>query len=114
MQESFEQMQGIFNDPEVLKAATETMGGISEIMKNPGLLDDVFKSMMGDFNDDDKIEEARLKLLSDPEGAHPMLKDMFQSEEMQEILKDPVKWRESVKEGQGLLQGQGAAGVDRK
>ena len=113
MQESFEQMQGIFNDPEILKAATETMGGLSEIMKNPGLMDDMFKSMMGDFDDDEKIEEARLKILSDPEGAHPMLKEMFQSDEMQELLKDPVKWRESVKEGQGMLLGGagGAAGV---
>ena len=110
MQESFEQMQGIFNDPEILKAATETMGGISEIMKNPGLLDDVLKSMI-DFDDDDKIEEARLKILQDPDGAHPMLKEMFQSDEMQEILKDPVKWRESVKEGQGMLNQGAAAGV---
>jgi hypothetical protein len=39
---------------------------------------------------------------------HPMMKEMFASEEMQEILKDPVKWRESVKEGQGMMQ---AAGV---
>jgi phosphotransacetylase len=108
MQESFSQMQGILNDPAIMKAATETMGGLTELLQNPGLIDDMLKGLMSDFGDDEAIEKARLTLLTDPESmGHPMMKEMFASEEMQEILKDPVKWRESVKEGQGMMQGAG-------
>jgi len=70
---------------------------------------DLFSKELGD---DDKIEEARLKLLEDPENAGEALASMFQNDEMKDILHDPIKWRESVKKGQGMLLGnQDAAGI---
>lgn len=61
--------------------------------------------------DDDKIEEARLQLLNDPNMAgNKAVSDMFGSEEMKEILNDPAMWRKSVKEGQKMLMGEGDAG----
>jgi hypothetical protein len=105
MVESFDQMKGLLDNPEVMKAAAETIGGLSELYKNPSLLTDLMEGLAADFSSDEKIEEARLQLLSNPDVGG--LKEMFESEEMQDILSDPAKWRQSVKEGQGMLN-QGA------
>merc|ERR1712157_326688 len=71
------------------------------------------KDMFNDLEDDDKIEEARLQLLNDPELAgNPILKSVYESEEMKAILKDPVKWRETVKKGQGMLTGDKGAAME--
>jgi hypothetical protein len=107
MKESFGQMQELFSDPETLKAATQGMQGISELYKNPGKMDEVLQELLGDFDDDEKIEEVRLLLLQNPDVGIPGLGDAFNTPEMKDILSDPKKWRESVKEGKGLLD-QGA------
>ena len=61
--------------------------------------------------DDDKIEEARMQLLNDPTVAgNKALSEMFSTDEMMEILNDPVKWKKTVKEGQRMLTGQGNDG----
>ena len=106
---AFEQMTEVFNDPEMLKQATEMM----QMMGNPDEMMAKFQESMGDLlGDDDKIEEARLQLLADPNSAgNPMLASMFGDEDMMEILQDPIKWRNAVKEGQGMLNGGGAARV---
>jgi hypothetical protein len=109
MKESFSQMNELFSDPDVLKEATKGMAGISEMLQNPGMMDEMMESLLKDFDDDEKIEEVRQMFLTNPDLGNPALAEMFQSEEMKEILQDPVKWRESVKDGQGLLN-QGAAG----
>lgn len=78
-------------------------------MKDP----DAAMSKLGEvlqdaLSDDDKIEEARMQLLSDPSVAgNKAISDMFGSEQMKEILNDPVKWKKSVKEGQKMLTGGG-------
>lgn len=111
MKESFDQMGDLFSDPDILKMATESMQGLSELYENPDMLTDMMKDMMQDFDDDEKIEEVRQMYLKNPELGHPALKEMFSGEEMQEILSDPKKWRDSVKEGQGLLNKGMAGGV---
>jgi len=112
MKESFEQMGALFSDPEVLKQATQNMAEISDLYKNPDKIENMMNEIIKDFEDDEKIEEVRQLWLKNPDLGHPALKEMFEGEEMQEILKDPVKWRETVKEGQGLLnQGMAGAGV---
>jgi len=113
MSKAFAEMQKVFSDPETLDAAAKLMGGFSDALQNPekamNQIADLFSKELGD---DDKIEEARLKLLEDPENAGEALASMFQNDEMKDILHDPIKWRESVKKGQGmLLDNQGAAGI---
>lgn len=103
MKESFGQMQELFSNPDTLKAATEGIKGISELYKDPSKLDGMLQQLMGDFDDDDKIEEVRLQLLQNPDLGIPGMSDMFNTPEMKEILSDPKKWRETVKEGKGLL-----------
>ena len=98
MRESFEQMQGLFEDPDMMKTMAEAMSGMQDMMNDPNMLTE----MLGDFTSDEKIEEARLELLS---GQNPALTAMFDSEEMQAILKDSKKFRETVKEGQEGMMG---------
>jgi hypothetical protein len=101
MRESFSQMEDIFKDPEMMKTMTDAMSGMQEMMGDP----DALASLMGEaLADDDKIEEARLELLR---GDNPALSAMFDNAEMQEILKDPIKFRDQVKEGQKGMMGMG-------
>jgi|Transcript_34755 hypothetical protein len=106
MRESFDQMKNIFGDPDMMKSMTEAMGGMQELLgSQDGLLDDLNKILTGgDLDDDDKIEETRVKLLSGDFSDNPFLKEMLNNEEMKSLLSDPEKWRDSIKEGtQGLL-----------
>eukprot|EP00538_Stauroneis_constricta_P002734 CAMPEP_0119553344 /NCGR_PEP_ID=MMETSP1352-20130426/6116_1 /TAXON_ID=265584 /ORGANISM="Stauroneis constricta, Strain CCMP1120" /LENGTH=261 /DNA_ID=CAMNT_0007599735 /DNA_START=65 /DNA_END=850 /DNA_ORIENTATION=+ len=101
MKESMEQMGSLLQNPDVLKGASQMMEGMKEMMNDPSALNDMMKAMTQEMSDE-QIEEARLKILADPGG----MGAMFEAEEMQDILKDPKKWRESVKEGQGMMTGQ--------
>lgn len=108
MAKAFGQMKEIFANPDALDAATEMMKGFSDLLADPEkAMKDLATMFAGELSNDDQIEEARLQLLSDPEKAgHPALAQMFENEEMQEILKDPVKWREQVQKGQTMLLGE--------
>jgi hypothetical protein len=110
MKESFGQMHDLFNDPETLKAATEGIKGLTDLYKNPEKLGDVFQSLMGDFDNDEKIEEVRQQLLANPDLGIPGLSEVFDTPEMKEMLSDPQKWKEGVKEGKSLF-GAGEAGT---
>lgn len=107
MAEAFGQMKEIFNDPKNMETMAQMVQGFGAVLKDPkaalSKLGDVLKDS---FADDDKIEEARLQLLQDPDIAgNKAISDMFQTEEMKELLNDPVKWRKSVKEGQQMMFG---------
>jgi len=110
MRESFDQMQDIFGNPDAIKTMTETMKGMGELFDSQGeLLGDISKLLdHGDLTDDTKIEEARLKLLSGDFSDNPVLKQMIGNDEMQDLLKDPKKWRDNVKEGTKGLFGKSA------
>ena len=108
MKDSFEQMASLFSDPEVLKMATKSMAGLSDLYNNPDKLGDLMSDLFKDFEDDEKIEEVRKMLLESPDLGS--FGELFNNDEMKEILKDPVKWRETVKEGQGLLQNGAGVG----
>uniref|UniRef100_A0A7S0F6F5 STI1 domain-containing protein n=1 Tax=Craspedostauros australis TaxID=1486917 RepID=A0A7S0F6F5_9STRA len=98
LQETMENLSTLFQDPEIIKSATDMMTGMKEVMNNPGVLDEMTEMLMKDMSDD-KIEEARLEILASPDA----MGGLFDSEDMQDILKDPKKWRDSVREGQGML-----------
>jgi len=109
MNEAFGQMKEIFSDPKALDEVVQMMKGFGELMRDPkGAMSKLGSVLQDALADDEKIEEARLQLLSDPSAAGVA---NFDSEEMQEILRDPVKWRKSVKEGQRMMMGGGNAGV---
>lgn len=104
---AFEEMNKILSDPDALDAAMQMMSGMADIMSNPGdamnRLAEAFNSELGD---DAKIEEARLQLLADPAAAgNPAMAALFENEDMLEILKDPVKWRDQVRKGQEMMMG---------
>mmetsp|Transcript_7021 Transcript_7021/g.10238 ORF Transcript_7021/g.10238 Transcript_7021/m.10238 type:complete len:290 (-) Transcript_7021:86-955(-) len=105
MSEAFGQMKEIFSDPKALDEVVQMMKGFGELMNDPkGAMSKLGAVLQDALADDDKIEEARLQLLSDPSAAGVA---NFDSEEMQEILRDPVKWKKSVQEGQRMMMGGG-------
>jgi hypothetical protein len=110
MKEGMAQMKDLFTKPEYLQAATETMKYTSEMYKNPEMAKELLGSMMGEISDE-QIEEVRQVWLKDPSSSD-LLKQMMLADaddkEVQAILNDPVKWRESVKKGLGMLTKPGA------
>lgn len=111
MKESFGQMQDLFSDPETLQKATEGIKGMTELYKNPDKLGEIMQTMMGDFDNDEKIEEVRQQLLTNPDIGIPGFGEMFGTPEMKEILNDPKKWRDTVKEGKSLFTGGALGGA---
>ena len=111
MRGAFDQMQGLFSDPDVLKNAADAMIAMQQAFSDPAITE-LTKLLEGGLEDDDEIEEARLDLLANPDLAgNPVLASLFADEgDFQDILRDPKKWRDSVKEGQGVFKGQ-TAGV---
>lgn len=99
MRESFEQMQNVLGDPDYLKMATDAMSAMGQakgLMGGLGDSSELANLLKENLNDDDKLEEARLEVLK---GDNPLLSKLFESEEMQAVVRDPVKWKETVKEG---------------
>ena len=114
MRESFDQMKDMFQNPEMLESMTAAMSSMKELMDSGDeILDEMTKMLTsGELQDDEKIEEARLQILRGDFDTNPLMKEMFESEEMQELLKDPKKWRESVKEGQENIKSAVGGGKD--
>ncbi|KAG7363190.1 hypothetical protein IV203_026550 [Nitzschia inconspicua] len=115
MKEGFNQIKDLFSDPATLKAATETMKATTELLKNPEKMQEALGSMMGDIDlNDEQIEEVRQMFLKDP-NSNALLEAMIgeagkTAKELEDILNDPKKWRENVKDGLGQLKGLGAGG----
>jgi hypothetical protein len=105
MREGFEQMGQMFSNPETLKTAAEAMKNMKGLMENPEMAEDLMKDLNSKLNDDAEIEQVRLQLLEGNFESIPGFQDVFDMPEMQEILKDPKKWKETVKEGLGELLG---------
>jgi flagellar hook-associated protein FlgK len=107
MAESFDQMQGIFNDPDAMKLATEQFGNMQKLFENPETLNEMWKELAGNLQDDEEIEKARLEILNGLHGLPDAMKEQFETPEMQALLSDPEKWKANVKEGADLLTGAG-------
>lgn len=97
---AMKQMGELVQDPSYIKQMSEILSNPSDYVET---LKDTLSGGLGDLNglldDDEKIEEARLQILENPD----LLGPMFSTKDMKEMLNDPVKWRESVKEGKSLL-----------
>ena len=105
MRESFEQMGELFNNPEYIEATTNVMKNMAGMMQDPAQVNEMMKMVGSELEDDDKIEEARLEILSG-KGTMAGLKDLFETPEMKEILHDPKKWRDTVRDGMaGIIPG---------
>lgn len=107
MTKAFGQMKEMLSDPDAMDSVVQMMKGFGNIMQDPAAAMSKLGGVLQDaLSDDDKIEEARLQLLNDPNVAgNKAISDMFGTEEMQEILNDPEKWKKNVKEGQRMMTG---------
>jgi len=110
MSSAFEEMNKMLSDPEALEAAMQMMTGVADLMADPeGAMAKLGEMFNAELGDDGKIEEARLQLLADPSAAgNPAFASLFENEDMLDILQDPIKWRDQVRKGQGMLAGDGA------
>jgi alpha-amylase/alpha-mannosidase (GH57 family) len=109
MAKAFDEMNKILADPEALNAAMGMMQGMTNLLQDPSeALKTIAEAFNSELGDNDKIEEARLQLLENPEAAgNPAIANLFENADMQEILQDPLLWREQVKKGQLMMQGVG-------
>lgn len=99
MRESFDQMKDVFNDPEMMDGMAAAMGNMRELMGSGG--EGLLGGMAQFFGaDEETIEQARLEILRGDYAENPMFQEMFDAPEIKELLSDPVKWREAVKDGQ--------------
>lgn len=107
MQDAFGQMKEIFTDPNNMEQVAQMIKGFGSVLKDPAAAMSKLGGVLKDsLADNDKIEEARLELLNNPDIAgNAAISEMFATEEMKELLNDPEKWRKSVKEGQKMMFG---------
>ena len=111
MKAAMDQLKELFNDPEAMDTATQIAQGLSDMLTDPQKMMAAMAELTDSLSDDDKIEEARLQLLANPEMAGSAdLAELFGSSEMKDILNDPIAWRESVKKGKHMMFG-GADGA---
>jgi hypothetical protein len=106
MKESMDQMKGLLADPQMMANAAQGMKAAQDMLTNPNAMNDAMADIMKDLTDED-IESVRQMFIGGGDS-DPMMKELFgaiQSDELDEILKDPAKWRETVKEGFGMLGG---------
>lgn len=108
MRGAFDQMEGLFSDPELINTAAESMSGMKDMLSNP-VIQEINEMMMADSVTDLQIEELRLKLLQDPsligsDGAGAMLGQMT------EDVKDADKWKTGILEGRKMIKEMMGAG----
>jgi hypothetical protein len=66
MSQAFGQMQEIFSDPKALETVVQMMKGFGEIMNDPSAAMSKLGGVLQEaLADDDKIEEARMQLLTE-------------------------------------------------
>jgi len=113
-----DEMMAVFNDPEMMKEMIGMLSGMGEMLSDPekmeaALLEIVseFENWDADMGSDEKLEAARLEMLNNPDlASNPMLSSVFNTDEMQDILRDPKKWRETIQEGQQQMRRGGGVG----
>jgi len=104
MRESFGQMQELFNDPQYLKAASDTMTNVASLMNDPSKVFEGIAALSESLTDED-IETARLQLLRGDFADDPMLQKAFETEDMRTVLQDSHQFKVAVKEGyQNMLK----------
>lgn len=106
MRDSLDQMRGLFSDPDAIANAKENFKAAQELYSNPEAANEMVQSLLKDISDDD-IESVRQSLLGNGDLVDPAMKQLFASMDINdkdlESLQDPIKWRESVREGLGSI-----------
>merc|ERR1739841_316799 len=96
-----DQMKDLMNDPNLMANAMEGMKAAQEMYNNPDALNDMMADIMKELTDEE-IEDVRQMLVTG--GGDPMMKELLGDID-DSVLKDPVAWRKTVKEGLGMLGG---------
>lgn len=113
MKESMDQMQQLFSDPKMIENVKEGVEAAQNLYKNPGAVNEMMESMFKDLSDED-IESMRQIFLGNDDEVNPMMQQLVGSmniNDLEDVLKDPIKWRKTVKEGLGLRNQQENLGM---
>jgi hypothetical protein len=102
IKEAFAEISNIFSDPEKIQEMQKFLDP-ENLKQQLGGID--LESM---FDNDEMLEEARLQLM-DP--SNPLASMLGDSAEVQEMLSDPAKFKDAMKEGIGALGGGGILGA---
>merc|ERR1712232_455238 len=111
IKESMDQMKDLISDPEMMANAAQGLKVAQDFYNNPDAMNEMMSNIMNELSDED-IEDVRQMFLGGGDG-DPMMKELFGSintDELDGVLQDPIKWRAAVKEGLGMF-GQAAAGA---
>ena len=111
-----QEIKNVLSDPKTMNEMMGMMKEVTDVLADPKKLEEAMMDIAKEMeewettlSDDDKIEEARLKLLDSPDlSSNPKVAGVFNTKEMKEIINDPVKWRENLKKGRDIMKG-GAA-----
>jgi hypothetical protein len=111
MKGAFDQMKGIFSDPDLMKTATEAMSGFQNAVNNP-LLKDLQDLLMRKKTPSDlEIEEMRLKLIQSKDSDDAIMATMFGAGDFSDRIASAKSWKASVMEGREAIAGLGDLGL---
>lgn len=113
MKESMDQMKQLWSNPEMMENVGEGMKAAQNLYNNPDSTNEMIQQMLKGLSDED-IESVRQMFLEDGDGGDPMMRQLFGSmdtKDLEDVLKDPITWRKTVKDGLGLFNQQGNAGI---
>lgn len=106
---AFDQMKGIFSDPELMKTAAEAMTGIQNAVNDP-LLKDLQDILMKSTTPSDlEIEELRLRVIQSKDDT--MVAAMFGTADFAEKIASSKMWKQSVLEGREAIASMGNLGL---
>jgi hypothetical protein len=112
MKGAFDQMKGIFSDPDLMKTAADAMTGFQKAATNPLLVDLQDLLMRKTTPSDLEIEEMRLKMIQNKENTDDsIMATLFGAGDFAEKIASSKGWKESVMEGRAAIASMGDLGL---
>jgi len=101
MRGAFDQMKGLFDNPDLMSGAAEALETMKDMMSNE-VFEELRQLLMADTVTELEIEEMRLKLIADPNTMKSLGSGMAGLTE--DDVKDAGKFKESFLEGRKMWQ----------
>ena len=112
MKGAFDQMKGVFSDPDLMKNAAEAMTGLQKAAKNP-ILQDLQELLMRKKTPSDlEIEELRLRMLKSKDTADDsVMAILFGDGDFAAKITSAKEWKEGVMEGRAAMASMADLGL---
>lgn len=101
MKKMTDDMMKMFTDPDAMKGMMDMVQGVGEMLADPEKLEEAIMDIARELEEwetelsgPEKVEAARQQLLSSPDlEDNPVLREVFESKEMRDIIGSKEKWR---------------------